>query len=158
VRQKCEAVLAKAREEHEANLWEKFQWFLPLWVSMEKIRGLLKEAAHRKREDAAKLFDHHMSTVYTLAFQAVCIAQILPHARGLAEFAPLARAAYLAFYSGHRASSIAALIPVMKVPLDVWSSTLRVYRLGSKSIGLSTERLPAPPDGTSMERGKFRVL
>lgn len=55
-----------------------------------------------------------MSTNYTLAFQAVCIAQLMPQARSLKTFCPIAREAYLAFYSGFRASSIAALIPALE--------------------------------------------
>jgi hypothetical protein len=53
-------------------------------------------------------------TLYTLAFQAVCIAQLMPNARSLSEIVPLAREAYLGFYSGYRASSIAALIPAIE--------------------------------------------
>lgn len=104
----------RKRADLVAGLWEKMEWFSPLWVSRGKIEELLRETKHRSREEAVQLFDYHTSTVYTLAFQAVCIAQLLPRARSLAEFAPLAREAYLAFYSGHRASSIAALIPVVE--------------------------------------------
>lgn len=100
--------------DRDASLWEKMEWFSPLWISIGKIREILKDAEYRSREDAINLFNYHTSTVYTLAFQAVCIAQLLPQARSLAEFAPLAREAYLAFYSGHRASSIAALIPIVE--------------------------------------------
>lgn len=52
--------------------------------------------------------------MYTLAFQAVCVEQIMPSAHSLKEFCPIAREAYLAFYSGYRASSISALIPVIE--------------------------------------------
>jgi hypothetical protein len=90
------------------------EWFSPLWVPNGKVEQLLKETAHCQRERAVELFDYHTSTIYTLAFQAVCIAQILPQARSLYEFSPLAREAYLAFYSGYRASSIAALIPAIE--------------------------------------------
>jgi len=61
-----------------------------------------------------KLFDYHTSTIYTLAFQAVCIEQLMPQARSLRDFCSLTREAYLAFYSGYGASSIAALIPAIE--------------------------------------------
>ncbi len=38
----------------------------------------------------------------------------MPNARSLSEIVPLAREAYLGFYSGYRASSIAALIPAIE--------------------------------------------
>jgi len=42
----------------------------------------------------------------------------MPKAHSLREFCPLAREAYLAFYSGYRASSIAALIPAIEGSLS----------------------------------------
>lgn len=104
----------KVKAERVASLWEKMEWFSPLWVPRGKYQALLKETEYCSRDQAVKLFDYHFSTVYTLAFQAVCIAQLLPCSRSLTEFASLAREAYLAFYSGYRASSIAALIPVIE--------------------------------------------
>ncbi|PQA75945.1 hypothetical protein C5F53_17940 [Rhodoferax sp. TS-BS-61-7] len=104
----------RAKADHLARLWEKMEWFSPLWIPQGKYQALLKEAEHCSRERAIQLFDYHFSTVYTLAFQAVCIAQLLPCSRSLVGFVPLAREAYLAFYSGYQASSIAALIPVVE--------------------------------------------
>jgi len=104
----------KAQLDRIADLWEKVEWFAPLWISQGAVNELLRSIEHRPKEDALRLFEYHTSTMYTLPFQAVCIAQFLPKSRSLAEFAPIAREAYLAFYSGHRASSIAALIPVME--------------------------------------------
>ena len=100
--------------DRDAQLWEKMEWFSPLWVSWGKLDELLSQVATRSRADAIQLFDYHLSTEYTLAFQAMCIAQLLPGARSISEFVPLVREAYLAFYSGHRASSIAALIPAVE--------------------------------------------
>lgn len=104
------------RKAHEraAALWSKAEWFEPLWVPRGQLNTLLADVEHRSREDAIARFDYHTSTIYTLAFQAVCVAQFIPKSRTLAPFAPIAREAYLAFYAGHRASSIAALIPVME--------------------------------------------
>lgn len=120
----------RAKADAVAYLWEKMEWFSPLWVPKGKYQALLKETEYCSRDEAIKLFDYHFSTVYTLAFQAVCIAQLLPRSRSLAEFAPLAREAYLAFYSGYRASSIAALIPVIEGAL--------------KRICTSSPELPLP--------------
>ena len=97
-----------------AALWEKMEWFSPLWLSRANIEKILSAAKNCTREQAIELFNYHTSTLYTLPFQAVCIAQILPRARSLKEFCPLAREAFLAFYSGYRASSISALIPVIE--------------------------------------------
>ena len=106
------------RRRHGANqnaiLWEKMEWFSPLWVPNGQVQQLLKETVTCPRKRAIELFDYHTSTIYTLAFQAVCIAQIMPQAHSLSEFCPLAREAYLAFYSGYRAASIASLIPVIE--------------------------------------------
>lgn len=108
------------RQGHErlAALWSKVEWFAPLWVSRGQIGPLLAAVEHRSKEEAIKQFDYHTSTIYTLAFQAVCIAQFISKSRTLAPFYPIAREAYLAFYAGHRASSIAALIPVMEGALQ----------------------------------------
>jgi len=100
--------------DRTAELWKKVEWFSPLWVPIKKLNELLKSIEHRTGKDAMQHFDYHLSTAYTLPFQAVCIAQLLPKTRSLSVFAPLAREAYLAFYSGHRASSVAALIPVIE--------------------------------------------
>ncbi len=104
------------RQAADANaaLWEKVEWFTPFWVSMGEARKVLESVRHVPKDRAIELFDYHMSTNYTLAFQAVCIAQIMPNARSLKAACPLAREAYLAFYSGYRASSIAALIPAIE--------------------------------------------
>jgi hypothetical protein len=104
----------RANADQTAALWAAMEWFSPLWIAAGKVQELLAVTRYRQRADAVKLFDYHMSTSYTLAFQAVCIAQLIPRARSLSDFAPLAREAYLAFYSGHRASSIAALVPAVE--------------------------------------------
>lgn len=104
--------------ERRAALWSKVEWFAPLWVSRGQTGPLLAAIEHRPKEEAIKQFDYHTSTIYTLAFQAVCIAQFISKSRTLAPFYPIAREAYLAFYAGHRASSIAALIPVMEGALQ----------------------------------------
>jgi hypothetical protein len=101
----------RSEANRNAALWEKMEWFSPLWVPNGRFQELLKDTADSSKERAIELFNYHTSTIYTLAFQAVCIAQIMPQAHSLREFSPLAREAYLAFYSGYRASSIAALIP-----------------------------------------------
>jgi hypothetical protein len=103
----------KAKDD-EALLWEKMEWFAPLWLPMGKIHQMLAAVKNSTNERAIELFDYHTSTLYTLAFQAICVAQIMPQARSLKEIVPLAREAYLGVYSGYRASSIAALIPAME--------------------------------------------
>ena len=106
--------IRRRAKEDEALLWKKMEWFAPLWLPMGKVREMLFAVRHCTNERAIELFDYHTSTVYTLAFKAVCIAQIMPLARSLQEIVPLAREAYLGFYSGYKASSIAALIPAIE--------------------------------------------
>ncbi|EKS9884135.1 hypothetical protein BTK96_001042 [Burkholderia pyrrocinia] len=109
---------SKKAHERIAAIWSKVEWFEPLWVSRGQISPLLAAVEHRSKEEAVKQFDYHTSTIYTLAFQAVCIAQFISRSRTLAPFYPIVREAYLAFYAGHRASSIASLIPVMEGALQ----------------------------------------
>lgn len=104
----------RAAADRAAELWKQVEWFSPLWISNAKATDLMSAIRHRSGAEALQEFDYHLSTVYTLAFEAICIAQLLPKTRSLAVFAPLVREAYLAFYSGHRASSVAALIPVIE--------------------------------------------
>jgi hypothetical protein len=106
--------MRRRAKEDEALLWRKVEWFAPLWLPMGKIREMLSVVRHCTKERAIELFNYHTSTLYTLAFQAVCIAQIMPRAKSLQEIVPLAREAYLGIYSGYRASSIAALIPAIE--------------------------------------------
>jgi hypothetical protein len=108
----------RTRADEHAAPWERVEWFSPLWVPNGKCQELLAAVRYRTREDAVAQFHYHMSTQYTLAFQAVCIAQFMPSAPSLAGFVPLAREAYLGFYSGYRASSIAALIPAVEGALS----------------------------------------
>ena len=114
----------RKEREDQALLWEKMEWFLPLWISMRDIQKILDSARSSSRERALEWFDYHTSTLYTLPFQAICIAQIIPQSRSLKEIAPLAREAYLAVYSGYRASSIAALVPAIEGSLTRIASDL----------------------------------
>jgi hypothetical protein len=107
-------VLRKQAHEARARLWDKMEWFLPLWVCNGDLWKIEADVENCDRKRAIELFDYHTSTIYNLAFQAVCIAQILSSVPILKEIAPLAREAYLAFYSGYRAASIAALIPAIE--------------------------------------------
>lgn len=126
--------------DRKVALWDKIEWFSPLWVPHGPIQILLMEAANCSKERAIELFDYHTSTIYTLAFQAVCIAQIMPQAHSLGEFCPLAREAYLAFYSGYRASSIAALIPVIEGSLTRIVSGIGVDLSVSDKINRAVSR------------------
>ncbi|CAG9234346.1 conserved hypothetical protein [Paraburkholderia tropica] len=105
---------SKKAHDRVAAIWSKAEWFEPLWVPRGQIWTLLEAVEHRSSEDVIKQFDYHTSTIYTLAFQATCIAQLISKSRTLAPFYPIVREAYLAFYAGNRASSIAALMPVME--------------------------------------------
>lgn len=106
--------LRRDAAETNAALWAKMEWFSPAWIPNGSIGKILADAKSCSRERAIELFNYHTSTLYTVPFQAACIAQILPQARSLKEFCPLAREAFLAFYSGYRASSISALIPAIE--------------------------------------------
>jgi hypothetical protein len=90
------------------------EWFFPLWVPTGQVKQLLDDVERSPADRAIDVFNYRTSTIYTLAFQALCIAQFMPEAHSLRDFCPLAREAYLAFYSGFKASSIAALIPVIE--------------------------------------------
>ncbi|MDN5504533.1 MAG: hypothetical protein L0H10_12065 [Comamonas sp.] len=104
----------KEQRDADAELWNKVEWFQPLWVSFGDAGKILAAIAHRNKIEAIQHFDYHTSTIYTLPFQAVCVTQLIPACRSLTEFAPVIREAYLAAYSGYAASSIAALIPVIE--------------------------------------------
>lgn len=106
------------------------------------------------KERAIELFDYHTSTLYTLAFQAVCITQIMPQPRSLKEIVPLAREAYLGVYSGYRASSI------LHVHCDVRDS-LRppqdVTRVSFTSYGYKADRLPSTPYRSYERNGRVGI-
>ncbi|MCA1859663.1 hypothetical protein LE191_06020 [Janthinobacterium sp. HSC-3S05] len=100
--------------DRHAALWEKLEWFSPFWLPQGNVNTILRDASLGDKKQAIALFEFHTSTLYNLAFQAVCIAQIFPQSQCLRSFEPLAREAYLAFYSGYRAASIASLIPAIE--------------------------------------------
>ena len=104
----------QANAERKAGIWEKVEWFSPFWLPHDKVMELLGALELAPKEQAIDVFNYHTSTLYTLAFQAVCIEQFMAQAPSLVEFVPLAREAYLAFYSGYRAASLAALIPAIE--------------------------------------------
>ncbi|HJL06708.1 MAG TPA: hypothetical protein RMH85_33410 [Polyangiaceae bacterium LLY-WYZ-15_(1-7)] len=104
----------RASCEQRAKLWRKVEWFEPLWVPQARVEALLQDVRSCDHERALELFNYHASTIYTVPFQAVCVAQLIPQCRSLQEFVPLVRESFLAFYSGYRASSIAALIPLVE--------------------------------------------
>lgn len=64
--------------DNQAALWAKVEWFCPLWVGMGDASRLLGDIQNASGKLAIELFHYHTSTLYTLPFQAVCIAQILP--------------------------------------------------------------------------------
>lgn len=97
-----------------AAIWEKLEWFSPLWVCRKDVTKILQDAEYRTAEEAIQMFNYHTSTIYTLSFEAVCIEQIMGTAPCLADIRPLAREAYLAFYAGYKSASIAALIPAIE--------------------------------------------
>jgi hypothetical protein len=132
-------VRRKAKDD-EALLWEKMEWFAPLWLPMGKIHEMLAAVRYCAKERAIELFDYHTSTLYTLAFQAVCIAQIMPQARSLKEIVPLAREAYLGLYSGYRASSIAALIPAIEGSLTRIASDIASHATAPEKIDHAINR------------------
>jgi hypothetical protein len=132
--------MRRRAKEDEALLWQKVEWFAPLWLPMGKIQELLSAVRHCTKERALELFDYHTSTLYTLAFQAVCIAQIMPLARSLQEIVPLAREAYLGVYSGYRASNIAALIPAIEGSLTRIVSDLDPAASASDKIDHAVNR------------------
>lgn len=100
--------------DSNVRLWEKMEFFSPLWIAMGTVSKILDDVRNCSKKRAIELFDYHTSTLYTIPFQAVCIAQVVPATRSLNEFGALAREAFLAFYSGYRASSISALIPTIE--------------------------------------------
>jgi hypothetical protein len=106
--------IRRKQHDEQAALWDKVEWFMPLWLPMGEISKLLASVQHVTRERSLELFEYHTSTLYTLAFQAVCIEQILPLAPSLKEIVPLAREAYLGAYSGYWATSVGALIPAIE--------------------------------------------
>lgn len=110
--------LRRDQANRHAALWEKMEWFSPFWIPMGNLSKILTAVSDCTRERAIELFNYHTSTIYTLAFQATCIAQIFPKARSLSNIEPLAREAYLAFYSGYRAAGIASLIPAVEGVLE----------------------------------------
>lgn len=104
----------RAYAEKKARLWEKVEWFSPLWIAHSNERELLRDIEASPPDRALGVFNYHASTLYPLGFQATCLAQLLPASKSISVFAPLAREAFLGFYSGSRASSVAALIPVIE--------------------------------------------
>jgi hypothetical protein len=132
--------IRRRQHEDQAALWDKVEWFLPLWLPMGKISTLLGSVRHATREQSLDLFEYHTSTLYTLAFQAVCIEQILPLARSLKEIVPLVREAYLAAYSGYWASSVGALIPAIEGSLTRIASDLRPEAKASEKIDRAVNR------------------
>lgn len=126
--------LHKEAADDDAALWDKMEWFLPLWVPTGKIREMLAAVRTVPPARAIELFDYYTSTLYTLAFEAVCIEQIMPQARSLREIVPLAREAYLGVYSGYRASSIAALVPAIEGSLTRIASALPAHATALEKI------------------------
>ncbi|MBF7143069.1 MULTISPECIES: hypothetical protein [Pseudomonas] len=97
-----------------SGIWEKLEWFSPLWISRKHVTQILQDAERLEPVEAIKSFDYHTSTIYTLPFEAVCIEQVMGSAECLKDVQPLAREAFLAFYAGYKAASIAALIPAIE--------------------------------------------
>jgi len=92
------------------------------------------------RARALDFFKYHTSTVYTLAFQAVCIEQILRLARSLKEVVPLAQEAYPEAYSGYWATSVGALIRAMEGSLTRIVSDLGTKATASDKIDHAVNR------------------
>lgn len=136
----AEWIVRRQAADVDAALWDKMEWFSPLWLPMDNIREMLAAVSNVAPARAIDLFDYHTSTLYTLAFQAVCIEQIMPQARSVREIVPLAREAYLGVYSGYRASSIAALIPAVEGSLTRIVSDLPAGATAPDKIDYAIDR------------------
>ncbi|MDD2722350.1 MAG: hypothetical protein PHH47_13690 [Gallionella sp.] len=153
----------RKQHDEQAALWDKVEWFAPLWLPMGEISKLLASIQHVTRERSLDLFEYHTSTLYTLAFQAVCIEQILPLAPSLKGIVPLAREAYLGAYSGYWASSVGALIPAFEGSLTRIVSDLsadaaawdKIDHAVNRAIGtaaqLHFDRMWVPPEYKTCE-------
>lgn len=126
--------------DDQAALWDKVEWFMPLWLPMGKLGKLLASIKDISRERAIELFRYHTSTLYTVPFQAVCIEQIMPLARSLKEIVPLAREAYLGAYSGYWATSVGALIPAIEGSLTRIVSNMGAQATVSEKIDYAVNR------------------
>ncbi|MDG5497923.1 hypothetical protein [Niveispirillum sp. BGYR6] len=129
----------KAHDE-QAALWNKVEWFAPLWVPVGKINALLSSVKNVSKERAIDLFNYHTSTLYTVPFQAVCIEQIMPFARSLREIVPLAREAYLGAYSGYWAVSVGVLIPAIEGSLTRMVSGISIHSTIEQKIDYAINR------------------
>lgn len=132
--------IRRKAHDDQAALWDKVEWFMPLWVPMGEIGKLLASIRHVSRERALELFEYHTSTLYTLPFQAVCIEQIMPLARSLKEIVPLAREAYLGAYSGYWTTSVGALIPAIEGSLTRIVSDMGAQTSAGKKIDRAVNR------------------
>jgi hypothetical protein len=132
--------IRRRAHDDQAALWDKVEWFTPLWLPMGEVSKLLTSIRHVSRERALELFQYHTSTLYTLPFQAVCIEQIMPLARSLKEIVPLAREAYLGAYSGYWATSVGALIPAIEGSLTRIVSDISVQATAGEKIDHAVNR------------------
>lgn len=71
--------------EAKAALWEKMEWFSPLWIPRNKVDRILSDAKARSREQAMEMFNYHTSTLYALAFPGGVYRANLPQARSLRD-------------------------------------------------------------------------
>jgi hypothetical protein len=61
----------KLRDD-QAALWDKVEWFMPLWLPMGEIDKLLASIRYVSRERALELFKYHTSTLYTVPSHCRC--------------------------------------------------------------------------------------
>ena len=49
--------------DHHASLWQKVEWFSPLWITRGAANKLLMDVEHRSKDEAISLFNYHTSTL-----------------------------------------------------------------------------------------------
>jgi hypothetical protein len=52
--------IRRKQHDDQAALWDKVEWFMPLWLPMGEISKLLASVQHVTRERALDLFEYHM--------------------------------------------------------------------------------------------------
>ena len=132
--------IRRRAKDDEALLWEKMEWFLPLMAANGRDweNAGRRQTLHKRESDRALRLSH-IDALYACLPSRMHRA-MMPNARSLSEIVPLAREAYLGFYSGYRASSIAALIPAIEGGLTRIVSDLGPHATAPEKIDHAINR------------------
>jgi hypothetical protein len=108
----------RSDREWRDEVWRKVDWFYPPYIPKRFIWPLLESVKSLSADHSAQQFEHTMTSWYTLPSIVIAACLIFPTTPAVAPDTDTINECILAYFSGFKNASIAALIPCVEAAID----------------------------------------